>query len=323
MANIPWKLVVPAVLLAACTFLAARRATGLNVAGLIFCAIWLVFALRSVFTNEPQMQRPDGLTSGMALAMSRALAEQENSSFPSRPGGGTTAARASVTAQAGAVAQAGVTAPDAATEPISGQLQLGSKEVFQRIVDRMKDARGIHVESLLACLGALAGYACQASIRARSLLPGAKSPATQLVIAQGADGRQYFFGDALNQPLAEGKWSVWSLTAGAVQKLGKPLPDLAGIFKHVAATVGGPEFGIPRVAEAHRPADLPINYLRTMWPVILPIAKPFCAEPSDLPVIFSLAIQQAIVMGRTVIDPTLAASIAMECAVPMSKVDLG
>jgi hypothetical protein len=317
MENIPWKLAVPAVLLAVCTYFAARHATGLNVTGLVLCVVWLVVALRSSLgANEPQMQRPDGLTTGMALAMTRALAEHKNSGFPSRPQAADTPP-ADGTGLAGAAGQAGTAIP------LSDKLQLGGKEVFGRIVDRMKDSRGIHVESLLACLGALAGYACQASIRARSLLPGAKSPGMQLVIAQGADGRQYFFGDALNAPLAESRLSLWSLTAGAVQKLGKPLPDITGIFEHVASTVGGPEFGIPRVPEAHRPADLPINYLKTMWPVILPIAKPYCTEPSELPVVLGLAIEQAIVMGRTVIDPTLAARIVMECAVPMSKVDLG
>jgi hypothetical protein len=75
--------------------------------------------------------------------------------------------------------------------------------------------------------------------------------------------------------------------------------------------------------ETHRPANLPINYLKAMWPTMMPLAKRFSAEPAQLPIVFGLAIQHAIVMGRTVIDPTLAASIAMECAVPMSKVDLG
>jgi hypothetical protein len=260
----------------------------------------------------------------MALAMTRALAEQKTSGLPARPGGGTAAATAAgSTAKASLTMQGGSAAQGAATEHSRGKLQLGGREIFQRTVDAMKDARGIHVESLLACLGALAGYACQASVRARNLVPGARSPATQLVVAQGADGRQYFFGDALNEPLAESRFSLWSLTAEAVQKLGKPPPDLTDVFRHVAATVGGPEFGLPRVPEAHRPRDLPIRYLKAMWPVMLPIAKRFCDEPSQLPIVFGLAIQHAIVMGRTMIDPTLAASIAMECAVPMSKVDLG
>jgi hypothetical protein len=39
--------------------------------------------------------------------------------------------------------------------------------------------------------------------------------------------------------------------------------------------------------------------------------------------VFAIAIQKAILMGKDVIDPTLAGTIVMECAVPMSKVDLG
>jgi hypothetical protein len=116
---------------------------------------------------------------------------------------------------------------------------------------------------------------------------------------------------------------VWSLTAGTVQQLGKPLPDLTDIFKHAAATVGGAQFGIPRLPEGHRAGDLPINYLKAGWPKLLPIAQRFCDEPTHLPIVFALAIQKAILMGKDVIDPTLAGTIVMECAVPMSKVDLG
>ena len=43
--------------------------------------------------------------------------------------------------------------------------KLGAKEVFQRLVEGMKDSNGVHIESLLTALGALAGYACQANLR--------------------------------------------------------------------------------------------------------------------------------------------------------------
>jgi hypothetical protein len=187
----------------------------------------------------------------------------------------------------------------------------------------LKNDRGVHIESLLACLGALAGYACQACVRENHARTGATSPESGLTVASGADGRRYFFGDPLNRLLAEDRCSVWSFTAGAVQHLGKPLPDIEGIFEHVASTVGGAQFGIPRIPADHRPGDVPINYLKAVWPQLLPIAKRFADEPAHLPMIYGLAIQHAIFAARNIIDPTLAATIAMECAVPMSKVDLG
>jgi hypothetical protein len=187
----------------------------------------------------------------------------------------------------------------------------------------LKGERGVHVESLLTLLGALAGYACQFSVREQNIKSGAKSPVSDLTLVTGADGRKYYVGGALNKPLAEDRYSVWSLTAGTVKQLGKPLPDLADILEHATATVGSAQFGIPRLPEGHGGRDLPINYLKAIWPKVLPIAKRFCDEPAHLPMVFALAIQHAILMGKDVIDPTLAGTIAMECAVPMSRVDLG
>jgi hypothetical protein len=93
------------------------------------------------------------------------------------------------------------------TDPLIGA-KVGGKELFQRLVQSMKDERGVHLESLLCALGALAGYSCQASLRALALAKGLPET-TGLTILSGANGESYFFGDLLNQPLAEAQYSVW------------------------------------------------------------------------------------------------------------------
>jgi hypothetical protein len=142
------------------------------------------------------------------------------------------------------------------------------------------------------------------------------------MVVAGADGKNYYFGDALNRPLAESQWSIWALCAGAAQHMGcTELPDINDIFRHVSETVGGERFGVPRVAEAHQPNDLPINLVRTIWPNTLPFVAEFCDRPVQWPVLLGIAIQQAMYLGKGIIDPGLAVSIVMESAVPMSKVD--
>ena len=50
-------------------------------------------------------------------------------------------------------------------------------------------------------------------------------------IVDTKDGKQYFFGDPLNNALAGSQHSVWGLTRGAAQHAGaKELPDLNEIF---------------------------------------------------------------------------------------------
>jgi len=209
------------------------------------------------------------------------------------------------------------------SDPLIGA-KLGAKEVFQKVIDGMKhaDPKGVHYESLLCILGSLAGYSCQANLRAQALEKGL--PETAPFIKMGTEnGKLYFFGDPLNQVLAEAQYSIWGLAAGAAKQNGcKSFPDLHGIFAHVTESVGTEAFGIPRLPEGRVASDLPINYLKSLWPVIFPTVKMFCRQPSEWPFLFGLTIQQALDMGKDVCPNEVALQIVMECAIPMSKVDL-
>jgi hypothetical protein len=207
------------------------------------------------------------------------------------------------------------------TDPLIGA-KLGAQEISHRLLTAMKNDKGVHIESLLCALGALAGYACQASLRAQAVQKGLPETAAFTVV-EAKNGDRYFFGDPLNKPLAEAQFSVWGLAAGAAQKAGcSALPDLKALFGRVAETVGSDSFGVPQLPEGHRPGDLPLNYLRILWPPLLPIVKRFCPAPQEWPVLFGLSIQDAIDKGKSVIAPDLALRIVMESAIPMSKIDL-
>jgi len=207
------------------------------------------------------------------------------------------------------------------TDPLIGA-KVGSKEITQRLLSAMKGERGVHIESILCALGALAGYSCQASIRAQAVARGLAETAN-LVAVDTKDGRRYFFGNHLNKPLAESQYSVWGLVGGGAQHAGciKAL-DVGEIFKHVSETMGSEAFGQPRVPEKHAPQDLPLNYVHTLWPKLLPIIQKFCPNPEHWPVLLGLSIQEVISMGQQVLDPCMASRLVMESAIPMSKVNL-
>jgi hypothetical protein len=80
--------------------------------------------------------------------------------------------------------------------------------LLERVRGALQDERGVQFESLLSCLGALAGYACQVSVRQQG---------AALVAVKTTDGSTYLYGDALNAPLAESPLSVWAFVAKAVQ----------------------------------------------------------------------------------------------------------
>jgi hypothetical protein len=206
-------------------------------------------------------------------------------------------------------------------DPLVGA-KIGGKEMTQRLIAGMKTERGVHVESLLCALGALAGYSCQAALRAKAASQGLPEAGLFHEVAT-KDGKIYFFGDNLNKPLAETQFSVWGIAGGGAQQAGcTNLFDVTEIFKHTTATVGTAAFGVPRIPEGHKPHDTPLSYLRVLWPVFRPLIIKFCPNPEHWPILLSLSIQEVITMGKPVLDPCLALRIVMESAVPMSKVNL-
>jgi hypothetical protein len=207
------------------------------------------------------------------------------------------------------------------TDPLAGA-KIGGGEVAQRLLGTMKTERGVHIESILCALGALAEYACQASVRAKAVAGGLPEVGL-LTVVRTKDGRTYYFGDNLNKPLAESTYSVWSIAGGSAQQAGcSNLPDLSEIFKHTSSSIGTPSFGRPRVPEANAPHDLPIKYVRTLWPTLRPLIVRCCPEPEHWPILLGFSIAQIVVVGRSALDPCLAVRLVMESAIPMSKVDL-
>jgi hypothetical protein len=181
------------------------------------------------------------------------------------------------------------------------RMNAGAEYVVYRIWATLLDEHGIHPESLLTCLGALAGYACQVSVRHAGPIPSLESAKTPL----------------LDSPL-----SVWALCCRTVQKFGEPLPDLEDILTYVNETAGATAFRVPRAPAGHHPRHSAHFYLEQIWPQILPIAQRFCRKPAQLPILFGIALQRAIEQTQATLHPTVGASIAMECAVAASRVSL-
>lgn len=198
---------------------------------------------------------------------------------------------------------------------------LSVKNALYEVLQK-RDPRGVHVDTVLGILGSMSGFSCLLhAYVAQQAGHGANDPQA-IAVGTGADGQTYYSGNLINAPLLENQHSVWGLVGGMAQHLGSSqLPDIHDIAKHVAATVGTDEFGVPRMPEGHNLSDMPRNYIRELYPILIKDAKQFTTNAQDFPILFALAIQQVMEDARDVIDPGLAAKIAMECAVPMSKID--
>jgi hypothetical protein len=206
-------------------------------------------------------------------------------------------------------------------DPLIG-VKIGAKQVAVSVRSAMANEAGVHVESFLCALAACAGYSCQASVRRQAIAMGIDETA-HFVRVECNDGKTYFFGDALNKPLAESQYSVWNLAASAAQAAGcTDILDLEDIFRHVSETVGTADFGNPRLPSEHPVHRRPVEYLVDIWPQLLPIILKYCPDPEHWPIVMSFAIHDMIIETSQILDPCVSLKVVMESAIPMSKLDL-
>jgi hypothetical protein len=198
-----------------------------------------------------------------------------------------------------------------------------------------QDERGVHAETLIAALAGLAGYACLVSARAvAAMLSGASAPllrniedtpaSLEIDATIGADGRTYASGRAIDRPLFQDRLSVWNVILGSASAYGvKTMPDVDELLAHVSASVGTEAFGRPRLAPGgYPPREPPVAFVRAFWLVLLPKARLFCPLPEQWPVLYAFATQQAIALCREAVPPEIAMRLALESAVPMSRLEV-
>jgi hypothetical protein len=203
------------------------------------------------------------------------------------------------------------------------RLQVAGSALFSGLYRMMaQPERGARIDDILGVLGATGGFAC--IVGALHLAGQSDSAGEQgLVIANGADGRQYYFGDLPNRLLLEDRLSLVSLTLGAAQKAGAAvsMDSAIEVVKRTASAVGGSNFGITSLPEEHRPGDSFEEYVRHLWPRVREALDLYAVRPECRASAIGFAIQNAIDAGKAVLDPAMAAQIVVEYGIPAAKLD--
>lgn len=213
---------------------------------------------------------------------------------------------------------------DDTTQPASDVHDAMINYLIEEYRAAFKDERGVHVETLLSALGALAGFGCQMAIREALIATGQVTQEEAFTVVTGNDGHTYYFGDFLNEPLLsaqEGRVSVWSLAGGAAESLGAQIPDIVAIVEHYAEKVGGESFFETSLPDRHTPRQRPIEALKAYWPGVRKIMDDYGVEPLFYGWTPALAAQRLILQTKDILDPGMAAQVIMDAAVPMSKID--
>ncbi len=193
------------------------------------------------------------------------------------------------------------------------------------LLNVLRDEKGVRVQMLLGILGSLGGFACQMAVREHAKQTGKVAERNTLMEIESNNGHRTFFGDAPNYFLLEGPKSIWAIAAGGAHSLGvdtaklRNAPEIAG---HVAKTVGTDAFGVPRVPAGNEVGETPANLVKLFWPPFeSQLARKYCREPSQWPLTTAIAIQRTMMKAKGAIDPLVAYTIVMECAVPAAKLD--
>ena len=202
----------------------------------------------------------------------------------------------------------------------------------------LKNERGIHTETILTAVGALAGFAAQNAALDRVTSRDPAAPKLTLAIAQTKSGEKWIFGDAVNvflYPEANSTLPLLAIIAGAATQAGIPaseFPNCQEMAAHVAAVIGTEDFGKLGVSKEHQPQLKPLELLRKLWPLTRDVLrrpphktlfrraeKPL--QETHWPIIISIVGSQLIGMTKGVLNPKIGAALVMESAVITSKID--
>jgi hypothetical protein len=202
----------------------------------------------------------------------------------------------------------------------------------------LKSQRGIHTETLMTVVGALAGFAAQNAALTSITAAVPSINRRSLAVVQPNTGEIFLFGDAINAFLFQESGSVLPLAAlvgGAALSAGAKedeLPNIGEIAAHIASVVGTPEFGKLRVPPGVAPQLEPLAALLKFWPQTLnilarpPVKRLFRRQEAPLqeihwPIILGLVASQFIKMSKAALHPRASAALVMESAVITSKID--
>lgn len=197
-------------------------------------------------------------------------------------------------------------------------------QVEEILRGELANERGVHVETLLTTLGAIAGFSCQMVLREALVYSGKMPEDKVFTILQCADGETFFTGDNINEGLLEarqGNYSVWALVGGAPHSVGAPLPDINSMVQAMAQSYGKPEFWVPNLPANHVPMLPPKELLNRYWNIVRNIQMMNFGTMSTMPFSMAHLAQRIILQNPKILDPTMGALIVMEAALRMSRIN--
>jgi hypothetical protein len=151
---------------------------------------------------------------------------------------------------------------------------------------------------------------------------GGLSPTDVFEVRKTETGEKFYFSsetDKLIGSLDPRYLSIWKIINGASKSTTAEHPDVTELLEHCIASVGTPDFGVPRLPDGRPPNILPRDAVNRLWAKARQhLAK---TEPTLWPMNIAVAARSLIVSAQRVVPTNVAVKIVMEAAVPMSRID--
>ena len=211
--------------------------------------------------------------------------------------------------------------------PIDPEREAVGRSIAAVLMAQQIRRRGsIQPATILTEIGALAGFSAQMSIRKGMIEPQRMDPSNVLSEVVTKNGEKYYFSDLLNwivfENLSQPPYSIWAYIRDVVPASEHQLlPDMGEILSRAARTIGTTRFGVPRLPAEHMPQTLPHAALHDHWGLAQQELNASDRAPSDWPYDLAFAARWQMLTSRDRLALPLAASIVMQAAIPMSKVD--
>lgn len=195
-----------------------------------------------------------------------------------------------------------------------------SMSVYQLIAGSLEGPQGLHPETFLAALGALAGYGARWSVRAAVAAgrmdydfhtpPGINRP--HVLVSENVNRLVYSM---------QGQ-SVASVLASQMMRSGANwLPDINAAVQHNFEAINSPRYPDYTVPRKHYPSIPPQTLLMMLWEKTHRVLRGVEGGAGMAPVAIALAAAHAIVVHKAKVPVDVGGQLVLETAIAMSKLD--
>ncbi len=179
-------------------------------------------------------------------------------------------------------------------------IKLAGREIYANLIETLKSDKGVHIESMLAVIGAVGGYECMGGIMSAlnavidSGVPLATAGAMSIFIAETKSGEKLLLGDRVGN-----EFCTFCMNAAKITE--PPFEALKPLSVRAAQTGGTPEYWETPFNETV--GGSPKEFSEAFKGRFEATLNTFCRYPQERMLAWSVAAQITVEKAREVISP--------------------